>query len=232
MQQVISPSASRYRQRQEFVATLEQQAQQLQRDASGLQEQHDTLVVREALLHAWCEGVAALQRHCTPLRGAAAAGDGAQPGVAPDVHALQLQQLQDAEGSLLQQLRERHSPALNTAVPPAASHGGSTPGISGSLRAAGAACDAGTATMAPESDPCAIFLRAVAAPPPAEAYTITPQRLAQVVRDITLEMGVRLQQLDTASALLGPGGDARWQQQQQQQQQQLTLARLGQLWDM
>jgi hypothetical protein len=244
----MKSSSMRYQARKELVATLEQQAQQLQRDATGLQTQNDTLVLRQAFVHAWCEGMAAV-RSCAAGPPAvppsdddddddvaAADDDEEEAGVVTDAHALQLQQLQDAEGSLLQQLRECHRPALSTAVPAAPHDVASTRGASGAAsgRAPGSLtggdccapnADADAAMMAPVSDPCAVFLRALSRPPPAEVYGMTLQRLGHFARDVTLEMSICLHQLEGSAA-------AGLNHSLAQEQRAAIFARLRQLWDM
>jgi hypothetical protein len=223
------PATGRYQEQKQLVAQLEQQAQQLQRDAAGLQEQNDVLVLRQALVHAWCEGMAAVQRYAGG-QPSAAADDGScgqAAGVAGDARVL-LQRLQDAEGSLLQQLSPANSSATATRSTACSGPGSSTLGSAHAWPPALAECcgpDVDAATTAPESDPCAIFLRALSRPPPAELYDMTLQRLAQYLRDVTLEMSICLHQLESNA-----GADASGTLSAEQQAD--SLARLRLLWQM
>jgi TolA-binding protein len=174
----------RYKEQKQLVAQLEQQAQQLQRDAADLQEQNEALVLRQAFVHAWCEGMATLQRYSGGQPNAAAAdGSCSQTAGVAEVARVLLQQLQDAEGSLLQQL----SPANSSATASQDGAGNTTsadtagsPTRGGSGRASPRRDDAhgatDTITMAPASDPLAVCqrsLRALAATSPAALYGMT-----------------------------------------------------------
>jgi hypothetical protein len=219
------PSTVRYNEQKQLVASLEQQAQQLQRDAAGLQEQNEVLMQRQAFVHAWCEGMAALQRYSGGQRSAAAADGscGQAAGVTEGARVL-LQQLQDAEGSLLQQL----SPANSSATATRSTASSSTPSSSHAWPPALADCcgpDVDAATTAPESDPCAIFLRALSRPPRAELYGMILQRLGHFVRDVTLEMSMCLHQLE-GSAAAGARGTLSAEQHAD------ILARLRLLWQL
>lgn len=170
---------------QEKVKRLQKRARHLEKLHAGLQQEHDQLQLRCTFLAAWSAGMELLEESSC----CPWPSDQIQAGMqaaAEDGHSA-LQQLMDAAA------------AAFTQQPPPAEH----------------AHAAAHATVAPASEPLALFLRSITSPLPGLAWTMTEQQLALAVRNFTMEMGMALHALEA----LPPG-----------RQLLATVTRVRQLW--